>query len=159
MPDDSSRVSAARSKRGLSRGRVLLFRPYFGPRIRLGTKIQTIRRTPKRPIFAGDLLSLREWGGKPYRSPQIEIILPVRCSSIVPILIERRPLTTDLTIRVGGEWLWGHEREEFAQDDGFPGLAQMGRYYDAMKVELLEGVLISWHFSERGPQCPTIQAT
>lgn len=50
--------------------KVLMFQPRFAPLVKAGTKRQTIRPKRNRPIKPGELLSLRQWQGKPYRSKQ-----------------------------------------------------------------------------------------
>lgn len=66
---------------------VIMFQPQFHKAVESGEKRQTIRPPRKRPIKAGQELSLRAWTGKPYRSAQREIKKAV-CQSIEPIRID-----------------------------------------------------------------------
>lgn len=62
---------------------VLMCQDQFVPKILDGSKLTTIRRIRKRGNpKPGDILSLRRWTGKPYRSKQEEIKI-VKCKSVM----------------------------------------------------------------------------
>lgn len=58
----------------------------FVAKVRAGTKRQTIRPARKHPHKVGEILDLREWKGKPYRSKQRHIIF-ARVTDYAPITI------------------------------------------------------------------------
>lgn len=58
----------------------------FVPKILDGTKLHTIRKNEKKHFVARDLVSLRHWTGRPYRSKQQEFATE-RIVSIEPVRI------------------------------------------------------------------------
>lgn len=106
---------------------VIMFSPRFASPVLAGTKRQTIRPPRKRPIKVGDILSLREWTGAPYRSPQrtlreataihVEDILIDPCG----ILLGDIPVSNCITFaKADGFFGWGDMMEWFRPDDGWP---------------------------------------
>lgn len=65
---------------------VLMFKDRFGELIRSGQKTSTIRAL-KRPIKPGEILSLREWSGKPYRSKMRRLITDTPAKTVEPFCI------------------------------------------------------------------------
>ena len=122
---------------------IFLFRPRFVEPIRAETKLQTIRRPRKRPVRAGDELSLRHWTKMPYRSPQAWILPhPVRCVGVCPVILDfgDRP-----RVVLDGRELNPGEMDYFAVRDGFSGIEDMqshwkGHYPDPE----FEGVVTMW---------------
>lgn len=124
--------------------RVILFNHVFAARVADGSKRQTIRPPRKRPISPGDVLSLREWEGSPYRSPQ-RILRHALCSAVEPIRLDGMvesyaPLRVDLA---GGR-LWPSEAEAFARADGFPTAGDMARWWRKFHALPFEGEVIRW---------------
>ncbi len=124
------------------RRHVYLFRPRFvGPIIK-GTKTQTVRSPRKREPRPGDLLSLRAWSRKPYRSPQVEVAR-MTCLSVEPITIDLESFILP-SVEIGGRRLSQIGLYEFAVADGFRGCVDLVQYYVERKVSHFIGVLIRW---------------
>ena len=64
--------------------KVLMFQTRFVPLIVSGKKAHTIRPRGKRDYLYGEVLSLRHWAGKAYRSKQAEFARATvsRCESV-----------------------------------------------------------------------------
>jgi hypothetical protein len=68
--------------------RVIMFQDRFAELVRGGDKCQTIRWSARcRP---GDVLSLRRWTGKPYRSKQ-ETLREAVCTAVSPVAMHGLP--------------------------------------------------------------------
>lgn len=122
--------------------RVILYKPRFAPLVLAGTKRQTFRPTPKRPIPRGTILSHRQWSGLPYRTPQIRLC-ETKCRRTVPHEIDQCGL------------IWrGHgfdqylftpaEAEAFARADGFRDHADMLEWFTANHDLPFRGLVIFW---------------
>jgi hypothetical protein len=112
--------------------RVILFQERFAEHVRRGWKLQTIRRTAR--CKAGDVLSLRRWTGKPYRSKQ-EVLLETRCVLLLPIRISAQG------IHVEG---CGTNRDRMAASDGFRDWREMRDWFASVHGLPFNGFLISW---------------
>ena len=104
----------------------LLFSRRFAPAVEAGTKRQTIRPPRKRPIRAGDQLSLREWTGAPYRSKQRTLGFGV-CMSVEPV-------------EIGLDFA----DDEESRRDGFADAADMRQWFEATHGLPFHGLRISW---------------
>ncbi len=128
---------------------VLMFQPRFTDPIRSGQKCQTIRPPRKRPIKIGDDLSLRQWEGKAYRSPQVEIAA-VRCSGVFEIEVRSNGITIgeadDFVNPRPPRITASAELNAFAQGDGFESWMEMRKYITQQSGYGLpfSGVLIQW---------------
>lgn len=109
-----------------TRRHVIVFQTRFAPMIRSGRKRQTIRPHRKRPIRAEDILDLRCWSGKPYRSKQQKLLETV-CLSVTPITIENDFADEDMA------WL-----------DGFDTTAEMHAWFQGMHGLPFTGEVIQW---------------
>ncbi len=110
---------------------VLMFQERFADKVATGVKRQTIRPTRKRPIKAGDFLSLRKWEGKAYRSKQIELATGT-CIGVYDIEIlehtaiidgldyDRRGVGIHYFATADGFESWGHMRDWFKETHGLP---------------------------------------
>lgn len=120
---------------------VIMFQPRFAPMVKNGTKRHTIRGERKRPVRAGDFLSLREWTDKPYRSPQ-RILGEAFCTGVRPIRISYsdtfRPVVLD------GKLLEPREAGDLAMADGFENGPDMMAWFASTHALPFHGVLISW---------------
>jgi hypothetical protein len=130
--------------------KVFLFMPQFRGPIYAGTKCQTIRQTRKRPVYPGDALSLRQWSGRPYGSPQITLGTAV-CEATMPVAIDWRE---GLWVRLNGETLGPEAMELFAVDDGFDGSREMALFWQAHKGFPFEGTAYQWTDFEPAPNPP-----
>ena len=92
--------------------RVRTFKPQFAPLVKSGIKRQTIRPLPKRLPKAGDHESWRQWTGRPYNSPQLELA-QVELTSVRPITISSDGVTVD------GQKMSYAQETVLAQLDGF----------------------------------------
>lgn len=123
---------------------VLMFKPRFAEAVRAYTKLQTIRPPRKRPIRVGDHLSLRQWAGKAYRSPQLALAFG-RCTEVSRIVVDP----------FGIHWqklnVSRAEPADFAIADGFDSWAAMREWFDATHGLPFFGVLIRWEKAEALP--------
>lgn len=123
---------------------VLLFEPRFVLPIMDGHKLHSIRPFRKRPIRAGDGLSLRAWEGKPYRSKQYTIA-DVTCLAVMPIWIFPQSISVAATVSDQPTvFLWPNDRDAFARSDGFDNWEQMKTYRDFHYNLPFKGSLILW---------------
>ena len=115
--------------------RVRMFKPQFAPLVLDGTKRQTIRPLPKRMPQAGDLESWREWTGRPYRSPQGELV-QVR-------IISAQTITITLEgVMVGEKVLTLAEEISLAKRDGFIGRKDFIGWFNFTHGLPFTGILI-----------------
>ena len=119
--------------------RVIMFQDKFAPKVRDGSKCQTIRKAAR--CKAGDTLSLRRWTGKPYRSKQ-EILREVVCESAEPVLILRPP--GEATAAVGLNVIRGGDMDAFARADGFADFGEMVKWFENTHGLPFNGWLIKW---------------
>lgn len=125
---------------------VLMFQPRFSALVESGQKVQTIRPPRKRLPKPLEILSLRQWTGKPYRSKQRELKREF-CVRTAPIQIQRAfPV-----VRIWRENAWHPvvKVNEFAVRDGFRDIADMVDWFDGTHGLPFEGVLISWDLEGR----------
>lgn len=124
---------------------VRMFKPRFARLVESGKKKQTIRPTPKRFPKPGDLISLREWSGKPYRSKQRLLmeacITDVRVCAITDngIGIETEGSKDSLVM------LDEQRRDRFAKADGFNDWNEMRDWFKTEHKQLpFVGIVIYW---------------
>lgn len=118
-----------------------MFQPRFAGLVESGTKRQTIRPLPKRPVRPGHLLSLRVWTERPYGSRQ-RVLGTAVVTSVEPVTIEdtgREDLVT-----VAGRQLPPEELHAFAVADGFAGALEMFNWFEQTHGLPFTGVLIKW---------------
>jgi hypothetical protein len=97
-----------------------LFEEQFVEKIRRGDKFSTCRLPRRLELNSGDLLDLRRWSGKAYRSPQERIAL-VHCTLVHSVTISAFGVQND-----EDEWL---DEGEFAKNEGFFGVNDMMHYF------------------------------
>lgn len=116
---------------------VKTFKPRFAPLVEAGTKLQTVRPTPKRDQdmpHAGDRISCREWTGKPYASKQ---------RMLREGIIERVAhceITNECVI-VNSQ---AEPLQAFANADGFADEFEMWDWFKKTHGLPFEGILIRW---------------
>lgn len=119
-----------------------MFKPRFAPLVRSGKKRQTIRPNRKNPIKPGDTLSLREWCGLPYRTPQ-RLLCVATCRSVHSLGISLvDPMTNTWDVMIDGKPISGVD--QFARDDGFADGADMLAWFQETHGLPFEGTLIKW---------------
>lgn len=121
---------------------VLTFQPRFAPLVESGRKPHTIRGERKRPIQAGDLLSLRQWTGRPYMSPQRVLRPLLPCQSVTPVAVSWS--NTGRPIHLAGDLLLPAQAEALAIADGFASSADMMEWFERTHGLPFYGVLIRW---------------
>lgn len=123
-----------------------MFKPRFSPLVQSGAKRQTIRPLRKRPIKPGDALSLREWTGLPYRSPQRILRDGEVCRSVDPIWIGNAgtQFNPGYAAFIGKTMLQGPEYTEFAIADGFKHWSDMFEWFAKTHGFPFNGTLIKW---------------
>ena len=119
---------------------VFLFLPRFVDPIRAGTKLQTIRRTAR--VVSGQVMALRMWTGKPYRSPQENIVPPVVFANVHTIWIAVDWFDNRIDVAIDGEPV--EDVPAFVRADGFRCVSDMVGYYRDHKVDAFHGSLIRW---------------
>ena len=112
--------------------RVLMFQDRFAGKVRDGSKRQTIRKTAR--CKPGDVLSLRRWKGKPYRSKH-EIMRTVMCTAVESACVYRRD------VLIGGQY---EDSERIAKADGFVDFGEMALWFGITHGLPFEGYLIRW---------------
>ncbi len=112
--------------------RVLMCQHRFAPKILDGSKPHTIRATARCKV--GDLLSLRIWTGKPYRSKQRRL-REVLCTAVDPIMIMEHDVFVD-QLAVPGQHL--------AVADGFRDWEEMREWFRTVHGLPFQGWLIQW---------------
>lgn len=115
------------------------FLPALAPLVKSGEKRQTVRQTPKTPIYAGDILDARMWSGKPYRSETVRLIeAPILRVTGIDIFFEEG-------IALNGHWT---DPDAFARADGFEtGFAEMCSFFRSQYKDLgdqFTGIAIFW---------------
>lgn len=120
--------------------RVIMFQDRFADKVRDGSKPHTIRKTAR--CKPGDLLSLRRWTGKPYRSKQ-EVLREVICTAVCDVLIFPCDVTIDRN-QVSGQHL--------AVKDGFGSWEEMRDWFDKVHGLPFRGWLIEWCVKAARPE-------
>ncbi len=120
---------------------VIMFMKRLAPKVRDGSKRQTVRPKRKRRIKVGEQLSLREWETKAYRSPQIEI-RSAPCVSVKPITIGL--LRGSPIVSVAGDLLSHSQLETFVSDDGIETVAEFIQFFQQAHGLPFKGEVISW---------------
>jgi hypothetical protein len=122
---------------------VLMFMPRFAPLVECGSKLQTVRPPRKRPIQVGDIASLREWTGEPYRSPQRILreakVIAVESVSFDYLLSWMHD--SKLKVSIDGSL---SDPQEFAIKDGFSGWPDMAMWFSETHGFPFRGTLIKW---------------
>ena len=103
--------------------RVLMFQPQFEQPILDGRKGSTIRKTAR--CKEGDVLSLRLWTGKPYRSKQ-HCMMQVACQAIADVRIYS-DRERDAVVEREGFGSWEAMRDWFQTAQGLPFEGEMIR--------------------------------
>lgn len=117
-----------------------MFQPRFAEMVRNRSKRQTCRPVPKKPIIAGELLSLRKWTGAPYRSKQ-ELLLHATAKTIRPI--EIWPVSG--RIAIDGKTLGHDALGAFALADGFSAPWDFFSFFRGQYLEdFFQGIVIEW---------------
>lgn len=115
---------------------VRMVQPRFVDDVRDGRKLRTIRKTPKRMPRVGDMISLRAWSGKPYRSKQIilkeSVITNVQTVLILQVL---GAFVGDTVIA---------DEDAFARLDGFKDFSEMLWWFTSNHELPFKGILIQW---------------
>lgn len=128
-----------------------MFQPQFAPLVESGQKRQTVRPVPKRLPRAGQEISLRQWTGKPYRSPQRELRRSM-LDDIQPITIHDDGITFTNegaiygTCKVTFRKMDSSDRllNDFAKADGFSGWQEMRDWFARTHGLPFTGVLLKW---------------
>jgi hypothetical protein len=114
---------------------VLMFQSRFAALVAAGTKRQTVRPVRKRgPTRIGEVVSLRRWADKPYRSKQVVI-------ATGRLLANPFVELDDLIAVVGGEEV---DRHAFARADGFDSWPDLVAWFANAHGLPFRGVCYRW---------------
>lgn len=116
--------------------RVILFQERFAGKVLYGSKCQTVRKSAR--CLPGDVLSLRVWKGKPYRSKQTVLFQTV-CTEVVPVLIGDRYVCFN-----DGRPASPQEADAFAHKDGFMCWVDMRDWFEVNHGLPFHGFVIRW---------------
>ena len=122
---------------------VRLFQPRFARLVEAGTKLHTVRATPKRMPKVGDRISLREWTGKPYRSKQ-RVLLESTITKLQKIEIVENGWTWLDDVRMKTL----RDCNDFAHADGFVGYSEMLAWFRDTHGLPFAGIVIHWQNAE-----------
>ncbi len=123
---------------------VITFQPRFAALVAARTKGHTIRGPRKRAIRVGDRLSLRQWTGLPYRSPQ-RLLFDTYCTRIADIVIGYRHDGAADAISIDGVRLDTAGRARLSRDDGFACTTDLLAWFESTYGLPFTGVLICWN--------------
>ena len=112
--------------------RVIMFQDRFAELVRRGLKQQTIRKSTRCNV--GEMLSLRRWSGKPYRSKQKTLRESV-CVDVLPVSIYCDG------VRVDGRAM---PSQYMAVLDGFRDWSEMREWFEKVHGLPFDGWLITW---------------
>lgn len=121
--------------------RVYTFKDRFASLVKAGNKRQTIRPTAK--CKPGDLLSLRRWSGRPYRSKQEILLDGVICTGVYRVSIYPNNVGIEWNSEPAPNYL---SLDAFAQADGFADYNSMLAFFSAQYRLPFNGALITWAF-------------
>lgn len=117
---------------------VRTFQPRFAPLVKAGTKLQTVRLTPKRIPRAGWMIDCRAWTGLPYRSKQRQ--LRVGVITLVALFTISASWQMAIDCRELAAW----ESDDFGRQDGFRDANEMLCWFDRNHGLPFTGILIQW---------------
>lgn len=118
--------------------RVIMFKEKFKSQIISGEKFLTIRK--KAGCKRGDVLSLRCWSGRPYRSKH-EIFATKICEFVEPITIDKGRIIMN---QYEHGILNNQEMEIMAVNDGFESFKEMEEFFNLTHGLPFSGEVISW---------------
>ena len=109
-----------------------MFQDRFAEKVRDGSKPHTIRKTAR--CKPGDVLSLRRWTGKPYRSRQ-EVLRVEKCAAVETVCICSDGILVD------GLWT---DADQIAKADGFVDFGEMVLWFGVTHGLPFDGFIIRW---------------
>ena len=112
------------------------FKKQFAPKVRDGSKCQTVRGQRDRHARPGEPIQL--YTGQRTKQCEKLIIPDPICLSVEEIVIN-----SNLVV-ISGWTLWSHKQEEFAIADGFESYAEFLAFFAETHGFNFEGVLIKW---------------
>ena len=122
---------------------VRMFKPQFATLVEAGTKLQTVRPTPKRMPKAGDKISLRCWTDKPYRSKQ-RVLMESTITRVDTFSIDTFP-----TMRINDLGLkYRRVCDDFARADGFSDYPALLEWFRSTHGLPFDGIVIHWRNDE-----------
>ena len=120
---------------------VRMFKPRFAAMVENGTKLQTVRPTPKRMPQPGDTISLRCWTGLPYRSKQ-RVLREAEIRDVREIYICDEGICL---YEIGGGAGWAPGEHGIAKADGFESWPEMREWFRETHGLPFDGIIIFWH--------------
>lgn len=116
--------------------RVVMCKPRFIDKIKDGIKVTTMRVNAR--CLVGDVLSIRVWEGRPYRSKQREIYR-------TEVRDVARVMVTPMGVWLG-DFIYeeGPELEKIAAWEGFENWEEMRAFFEETHGLPFRGEMISW---------------
>lgn len=127
--------------------KVYMFKPQFAQLVHKRKKRTTIRPKRKHPTKIGDVLSLREWTGKPYRSQQRTLTPNTFCIATHDVSMHEEPFSGGgvyFVFELDGKTQSIPEVEAIAKDDGFKDGFEMWKWFKETHGLPFRGDLIRW---------------
>jgi hypothetical protein len=115
--------------------RVVMFKDRFAGKIEANEKTSTIR--PKARCKTGDVLSLRKWSGKPYRSKHV-IIKEAVCKDVLTVFLDEEKII------VNGRAFLEPWNGWIAECEGFESWEAMREFFQKTHGLPFSGELIYW---------------
>ena len=128
---------------------VKMFKPEFADLVRTGKKLQTIRPTPKRMPEVGDMVSLRRWADKPYRSKHV-ILGTRRIAEVSMVEITENGIVVNSYAEPG---------DDIARADGFDDFFEMREWFEREHGLPFEGIMLRWELIEDVTSSPLVRQT
>ena len=113
---------------------VKMFKPEFAELVRTGKKLQTIRPRPKRMPKVGDVVSLRRWADKPYRSKQ-EVLGLGEITGVSMVDITENGIVVNS---------YAEPSDDIARADGFGNFFEMLEWFEREHGLPFAGIMITW---------------
>lgn len=114
------------------------FERRFADAVASGRKLQTVRRDRKRPIRAGDRLQL--YTGQ--RTKNARKLADAICTETAAVEIDHDDLF------LAGRFMDAHDREGFAQADGFKSFDAMASWFAGKAGLPFQGRVIRWRLAD-----------
>lgn len=119
--------------------KVIMFQERFAPLVASGEKCRTIRPVRRNAVRPGDVVSLRAWTGKPYRSKQ-RVLREVIVVTVQQVCVQ----AVGVTLGTAVASVFMPVPHAFATADGFADWPEMLAWFETTHGLPFHGNLIRW---------------